>query len=331
MLPLTRRPGRRERGAESFVRELRPGLLPVDGDPVTKLLFDRLDPADVAAIEGVIAGDPGSQALRDTVTDEAETRRLLLHLGVFLGVGPAYEKTGLPTPRPPEDVHAMARGPIAAAGALYEADMVASALLSAGIDPATLRAGLDFGSSSGRVVRVLHAAYPNVSWHGCDPNTGAIEWASGHLPAINFFASTNEPPLPLADGALDFIYAISIWSHFEPALGLRWFDEMHRLLAPGAYLMFTTHGLTSIDHFLANGVRSAEQSGEIREAMYASGAWYKGEFGETGDWGVVNPDWGTAFFSPEWALTNLLPRWQVLAFAPGRNHDNQDVYLLRRV
>lgn len=329
-MPLTRRPGRRKQGP-SLVRQLRPGALPVDGDPVTKRLFERLDAADVAEIEGRIASDPGSQELRDTVTDEAEMRRLLLHLGVSLGIGPAYEKTGLPTARPPEDVHAMARGPMAAAGALYEADMVASALLSASIDPATLRAGLDFGSSSGRVVRVMRAAYPEVSWHGCDPNGAAVEWAGANLPGIEFFASTNEPPLPLADGALDFIYAISIWSHFEPALGLRWFEEMHRLLAPGSHLMFTTHGLTSIDHFHANGIRSAEQSTEIREAMYSSGAWYKAEFGEKGDWGVVNPQWGTAFLSPEWVLTNLPPRWQVLAFAPGRNHDNQDVYLLRRV
>jgi SAM-dependent methyltransferase len=317
--------------SSDLVRQLRPGQLAVDGDPVTRTLFDRLDADDVAEIEGRIERDEMSRALHGTVTEDAEMRRLLLHLGVSLGVGAAHEKTGLLTALPPEDVHAMARGPMAAAGALYEADMVVSALLSAGVDPLTLRSALDFGSSSGRVVRVLQAAYPNVCWHGCDPNTEAIQWASEHLPAIEFFASTNEPPLPLADGALDLVYAISIWSHFEPALGLRWFEEMYRLLAPGTYLMFTTHGLTSIDHFHAGGVRSTGQSAEIREAMYSSGAWYKAEFGERGDWGVVNPQWGTAFVSPEWVLTNLLPRWQVLAFAPGRNHGNQDVYLVRRV
>lgn len=316
----------------SLVRELRPGRLAVDGDPATELLFNRLSAEDVAEIERQIEAHEMFRELRATVVDnEAERRRLLLHLGMVLGVEAVVERAGLLTAFPPEDVHAMARGPLAAAGALYEADMVASALLSGGVDPSSLRAALDFGCSSGRVVRVLQAAYPSIEWHGCDPNAAAVQWAGANLPRIDFFASGNEPPLPLADGALDFVYAISIWSHFEPGLGLRWFDEMHRLLSPGAYLMFTTHGLTSIDHFCASGVRSAEQSNEIRDAMYASGAWYKAEFGKKGDWGVVNPDWGTAFLSPEWVLTNLLPRWQILTFAPGRNHDNQDVYLMRRV
>ena len=61
------------------------------------------------------------------------------------------------------------------------------------------------------------------------------------------------------------------------------------------------------------------------------GSWYAPEFGAAGDWGVVNPAWGTAFLSAEWMLTNLLPHWRVLEFAPGRNQENQDVYVLRRV
>ena len=47
--------------------------------------------------------------------------------------------------------------------------------------------------------------------------------------------------------------------------------------------------------------------------------------------GVVTPDWGTAFLSPEWMLAKLCPAWRVLEFAPGRNQENQDVYVLQRV
>jgi SAM-dependent methyltransferase len=329
--PLVERFGRRARSLASFSRDLAPGELTVEGDPVTERLFDRLAAEDVAEIERQIEGHDMFRELSTTVDGDAERHRFLLNIGIVTGVSATYEKTGLVTALPPEDVHAMSRGPMAAAGALYEADMVASTLLSAGIDPATVRAGLDFGSSSGRVVRVMQAAYPHVSWHGCDPNTEAIEWASAHLPGVEFFTSANEPPLPLADAALDLVYAISIWSHFEPELGLRWFDEMHRLIEPGGHLMLTTHGLTAIDDCLVNSVRSAKQCTEIRKAMYSSGSWYAAEFGDRGDWGVFNPLWGTAFVSPEWLLAKLLPRWQVLVFAPGRNHGNQDVYLLRRV
>jgi SAM-dependent methyltransferase len=224
----------------------------------------------------------------------------------------------------------MARGPLAAAGGLYEADMIIAALCSAGVEVSMIRRGLDFGCSSGRVARVLAAAYPDISWQGCDPNTPAIEWAQANLPDIEFFVNDDEPPLRTADGELDLVYAISIWSHFEPRLGLQWFEEMRRILAPDRYLVFTTHGLASIDHYLEAHRRSPEQSLEIERALYSCGTWFAAEFGEQGDWGVINPGWGTAFLSPEWLLTNLCPRWRVLEFSPGRNQENQDVYVLQR-
>ncbi len=45
----------------------------------------------------------------------------------------------------------------------------------------------------------------------------------------------------------------------------------------------------------------------------------------------MDPAWGTAFLSPEWVLAQLSPRWRVLEFAPGRNQDNQDVFVLQRI
>ena len=93
-----------------------------------------------------------------------------------------------------------------------------------------------------------------------------------------------------------------------------------------------TEGSSSAVHIVKDGqLRTPEQSREIADALYSRGWWYAAEFGEEGDWGVLNPDWGTAFVSPEWMLTQLCSRWHVLEFAPGRNQDNQDVYVLRRV
>ena len=180
------------------------------------------------------------------------------------------------------------------------------------------------------MLRVLAAAYPAIRWLGCDPNAGAIAWAAENLPGIDFFVSPNAPPLDLADASLDVVTAISIWSHFEPALGLRWFDEMHRVIRPGGHLVCTTHGLTSVAFYAASGTRSPQQCSEISASLYSRGWWYAAEFGEKGDWGVASPDWGTAFVSPEWLLANLCPRWSVVEFAAGRNQANQDVYVMRR-
>jgi SAM-dependent methyltransferase len=298
---------------------------------VSNLLYERLSHADVTEVEERILGSSDLPWDYATAPTEALRRFLLLAYGLWLGVPIVSERTGLLPEQPPEDVHAMTRGPLAAAGGLYEADLVIDALEGTNVEMASIRSALDVGCSSGRVVRVLAAAYPEIHWRGCDPNRPAIAWATENLPGIEFFVNDDAPPLPLADGSLDLAYAISIWSHFEPQLGLRWFEEMRRIICPGGHLVCTTHGLTSVAHYALLDLRTPKQSEEIRDALYRGGCWYAPEFGEEGDWGVVNPDWGTAFLSPEWMLAKLCPAWRVLEFAPGRNQENQDVYVLQRV
>ncbi len=319
------------RDPDALARELHPARLAAEPETVTNRLYERLDDSDVMAVEQLIRDTHGAWEHYFGTADRATSRGLLLALGMWLGSERLRERTGLLPGEPPEDVHAMSRGALTAAGGLYEADMVIDALLAGGGDLADIHAALDFGCSSGRVVRSLAAAYPDVAWHGCDPNGPAIEWAQANLPVASFFVNGNVPPLPLGEGSLDLIYAISIWSHFAPQRGLEWLEEMRRLLRPEGYLVVTTHGLTSVDHYLKEGLRSPEQSREIETALYRRGWWYAAEFGEQGDWGVVDPAWGTAFLSPEWLLTQLCPQWRVLEFAPGRNQDNQDVYVLQRV
>ncbi len=314
-----------------FVRALAPRQPDLERGPVTHSLFARLDSSDVAEVERRVAQEPELHAYYASAPTPALREALTLIYGIWLGVPEVIEKTGLGAAQPPEDVHAMARGPLAAAGGLYEADLLVEALALAGVAMAQVHSALDFGCSSGRVLRALHAAHPEIRLHGCDPNAPAIAWATENLANIEFFVSGNHPPLPLPDASLDLVFAISIWSHFAPELGLSWFAEMHRLIPPGGHLVATTHGLAAVAYYARHDLRTPQQSREIADALYREGVWYAPEFGEQGDWGVVNPDWGTAFLTPEWLLTQLCPQWSVLDFAPGRNQDNQDVYVLRRV
>jgi SAM-dependent methyltransferase len=317
--------------AALYARELPLGFLGVHRTGVSQRLYDRLDAADLATVEGLVADRPELRSLYESTKDPGARRHMLLAFGVSLGLPELLEKTGLPAIQPPEEIHAMARGPISAAGGLYEADLLSDALLGVGVGFGEIRDAFDFGCSSGRVLRVLAAAHPEIAWHGCDPNAPAIAWAKENLPGIDFFVSDNAPPLPLEDTSLDLAYAISIWSHFAPDLAMRWFEEMRRIIRPGGYLVFTTHGFTSVAYYAANGLRTPQQSEAIVGSLYRHGWWYLPEFGADGDWGVVNPDWGTAFLSSEWVLAQLCPRWRVLDFAAGRNLDNQDVYVLQRV
>jgi SAM-dependent methyltransferase len=297
---------------------------------VTKRLYNRLTDQDVAEVKRQVAGAPELADCPAIGTDVAIEPKLVLAYGTWLKLPVVIERTGLPPDQPPEDVHAMSRGPLSAAGALWEADMIVEAITSAGADLEGFAEVLDFGCSSGRVVRAFAAGFPHIRWLGCDPNEAAVAWASHHLKQIEFFVNPQSPPLPIAAGELGLVYAISIWSHFAPKLALRWFDEMRRVLRPGGLLVITTHGLQSISYYAEEGLRPFAQCRDILESLYQSGFWYAPEFGQAGDFGIVNPDWGTAFLSPEWLLTKLCPSWRILEFAPGRNQGNQDVYVLQR-
>ena len=292
--------------------------------PVTDILFERLRDEDVAQVLAR-AGDD-----LPTSVGEADRRRFLLSLGVHHGVADVIERTGLTPAMPPEDVYSMGRGPLAAGGSAYDADVVADGFESAdtAIEPGM--ACLDFGCSSGRAVRVLAAAHPDCEWHGCDPMGDAVEWARENIEGVRFVQSPERPPLPYDDGSFDRVYAISIWSHFSAPAALAWLAEMHRILRPEGALLLTTHGFQTVAHDHRTHGRTEDQLREIRAGLYDEGHWFAAEFGDAGDHGIKNPDWGAAFLTPEWLLTRTAGAWRVVAFAPGRVEDNQDMYVLRR-
>jgi SAM-dependent methyltransferase len=310
---------------ETFERTLSPDLL--RSTPVTDILHARLDAADMKAIESRLT--PAESALWETA-DAADRKRLALAFAAHHRVQPALERSGLTADMPAAGVHSMAHGAAAAGGSTYYADLVMDSLAQSGLELAPGRVGLDFGCSSGRVVRILAAALPELDWHGCDPISDAIEWAHVHLPAIAFERSPEYPPLPYEDGQFDFAFAISIWSHFSEGAALDWLREMRRIVKPGGRLLITTHGGQTIAHTHREGVRSVEQLGEVRDSLYQHGFWYAAEFGEVGDHGVANPDWGTAFLTPEWLLSKLTPEWSLVLFRSGRVEGNQDLYVLGR-
>jgi SAM-dependent methyltransferase len=320
----------RERSAgdreEELSRTLSPS--PLRASPVTDILHDRLSEEDLAAIEARL--EPSEAALWETA-DLQDRKRLALAFAAHYRVEPALGRTGLSAAMPGAGVHSMAHGAAAAGGAPYYADLVVDALRSTGFEPAAAMRGLDFGCSSGRVVRVLAAAFPDIEWHGCDPIPDAIEWARENLPGIRFERSPEYPPLPYEDGSVDFAFAISIWSHFSEAAALDWLAEMRRIVKPGGRLVLTAHGEHTIVHTRRLGLRSTEQLEHVRAALFEHGFWYAPEFGEQGDHGIANEDWGTAFLTPEWLLARLTPEWRAVLYRPGRVEGNQDLYVLERV
>lgn len=100
---------------------------------------------------------------------------------------------------------------------------------------------LDFGCGSGRVAR-RWAGLPGTEVHGCDYNAEAIAWCQDNLPFARWAANRLAPPLPYPEQSFQLIYGLSVFTHFAHDLQDLWMAEMHRALAPGGLLIFTTMG-----------------------------------------------------------------------------------------
>lgn len=295
--------------------------------PVSDALYARLSADQIAALEASIEGNV--RILWDELPSD-DRRRLLVSVAAFYRADDALTAMGLTSAEPPDDVHAMARGPLAVGGDLGMADFVAQTLADAGVDVPHGGTLLDFGCSSGRALRPLAAWRPDVHCLGCDPNGEAIAWAQGALPMARWFQSPIDPPLALEDASVDVVYAISIWSHFAAAPARRWLDEMHRIVKPGGALLLTTHGLNTFATYVRGELMNRGLIAEGVDTMLRDGVAFYDVFGEDGDWGVKDEGWGNSFVLAEWLVEHATPQWSIRLLRSGRLDGNQDAYVLER-
>jgi len=297
------------------------------GTMITDLIDGRLTEADHAAVEGALDGFP---AHLWSQTRGASRRRLTLSFAAHYGLSDTLKRAGLVAAMPDESIHAMARGPVAAGGDCYLSDLVFDAVTDAGLTVADGSTVLDFGASSGRVLRIIAAARPDLRCLGCDPNTAAVGWASANLPLAEFFESPIAPPLDLPDQSIDLVYAISIWSHFAEAPAIAWLTEMHRVLAPGGGLMITTHGFDCLAVQLRSGGISPGTASAAAAAMITSGHHFVDVFGENGDWGVKDAGWGNAYLTLDWLQSHVGAMFSTRLLRLGALDRVQDVIVLER-
>jgi SAM-dependent methyltransferase len=104
---------------------------------------------------------------------------------------------------------------------------------------------LDWGCGCGRIAR--HLPRLPHRFRGCDIDADNVAWCTGHLPG-RYSTSSLRPPLPYEEAAFDLIYGVSVFTHFRPELEALWLAELKRVAAPGALLMMTVHGRTTVDY-----------------------------------------------------------------------------------
>lgn len=120
-------------------------------------------------------------------------------------------------------------------------DALMNSLHTAGVTPSDLGPVLDFGCGVGRVLRYWRNV-PGVEVHGTDVNPEGIGWAKENLRFAQVSTNRLEGPLEYPDGAFGLIYALSVFTHLPERMQYYWFFELLRVLRPGGFLYFTTHG-----------------------------------------------------------------------------------------
>jgi SAM-dependent methyltransferase len=302
--------------------------------PVTQSAYDTLKVSEVEKIESRARAIYGDDVSRDfdiwKEQNHAAYRRAILRYGCTIEPVLMKRRTGMTNANPPSDIHSMMRSEVFA-GDLYSGDMIGSALLRTGFSFTDRCNYLDFGCSSGSLVRNMAAAFPNGSWHGCDPVEESIAWASAHFPKIALVRSEQTPPLPYPDGYFSGVYAVSIWSHFSERAALQWFDEMHRVIQPGGFLVLTAHGYRSLLHYLELG-RVAGMGGSILSDLLVNQYAFRPRWDDPSqEYGLQVVEWGMAYFTEEWVASHLSYKFRLVDFQAGLNQSNQDVYVVARI
>ncbi len=190
---------------------------------------------------------------------------------------------------------------------------------------------LDFGCSSGRVIRNLNSVY-DIEAYGCDPRASSITFNIENFKGVNWFVSNQKPPLThdiaIKNIRFDMVFAVSVWSHFSEEMALYWFEEFAKRIAPGGRLIFSTHGTRSIYHF-ENVLRKMPEKRAIeRLESLRRGELHFAAYPKGGD--LDQQHWGMAFIPLNWVKENLSGAWELEGFHPGLAMKNQDVYVLMR-
>ncbi len=100
---------------------------------------------------------------------------------------------------------------------------------------------LDWGCSSGRVLRHFYHEHRGLGWrlHGTDIQAYLVEWMRRNFPdSFDVVTGSTLPHLPFRDGSMDVIYGFSVFTHTK-YLWDAWLAEFRRVLRPGGLCIQT--------------------------------------------------------------------------------------------
>jgi SAM-dependent methyltransferase len=181
------------------------------------------------------------------------------------------------------------------------------------IDLNSFSAMLDFGCGCGRVIRHFQDL-PATKVYGADYNRKLVDWCDRHLTFAAFRANELAPPLPYDDDSFDFVYALSVFTHWGEELQFAWIDEMRRVIKPGGHLFMTTHGQSYLP-----GLSDDERRAFLDDELVVRRGHLAGK------------NICTTFYTEKYVRDQLTRGCEVVDFVPegAKGNPTQDAYLLR--
>ena len=125
---------------------------------------------------------------------------------------------------------------------------------------------LDWGCGSGRTLYWLHGHEAwRRAYRGCDVDAEAIRWLRKRQGITAVQVCETEPPLPYGDGTFVGVFSFSVLTHIPPERHRAWYEELHRVLAPGGRAYVTVNGDS----------RAADQAAftAAEQALFAEQGW----------------------------------------------------------
>jgi SAM-dependent methyltransferase len=118
-----------------------------------------------------------------------------------------------------------------------------SILKDYGVSIADFKNVLDFGCGCGRFLLPMSYMIDPKKLSGTDIDAEAVEWLRKHYACFkDLDVNDCSPPTKYPDGAFDFVYSVSVFTHLPEDMQHVWLKELARIIAPGGWAIFTTHG-----------------------------------------------------------------------------------------
>jgi SAM-dependent methyltransferase len=171
---------------------------------------------------------------------------------------------------------------------------------------------LDFGCGCGRVLRQIRQR-TSAKLFGCDYNAKLVGWCRQNLSFATFTQNRLQGNLEYPDRSFDFIYAWSVFTHLTEHQSIFWIDELRRVLRPGGYLYFTTHG-RAFETLVPDA---------LKEQFHAGKLVVKGE-------DMSGKNYCAAFHPQRYVQEEMTRGLKIIDFIEGKPERlEQDVYLMQ--